>query len=421
MPERVVKLPQLAWYGAGYVNLHFPETWDVTVAPMQGYEAKPSESAQVKAALRNPIGAKSLDRLSRGRREAVIVVDDMTRPTRTYELLPLVLEELRRGGITREHVRIVVGLGAHGACDRMDFAKKLGEKVVQEYPVYNHNPFGSHADLGQTSRGTPVQVNSEVTDCDLKIGIGLVVPHPQAGFGGGAKIVLPGVASLDTIAANHGDLGGFESGDSEPHPSAGWGKVEENVVRLDMEEAAAMAGLDAKIDVLVNGFGETTAVFCGDCVQEHRAAVRVGRASYATDVVPEADVVVANTYAKANEATLSLPLANASVKRGGTVVIIANAPDGQVTHYLYGKFGKKFGGRLHRPSLASPKFGKLIVCSQFKVADPFLPIVDPELITWVGTWSEAVEAVGRPTKGKLRVAVYANAETQAPREVLQQS
>ncbi|MEM2906190.1 MAG: lactate racemase domain-containing protein [Candidatus Bathyarchaeia archaeon] len=420
MSRRVVKLPELAWYGAGYVNIRFPEAWDVIVSPMEGYDAKPVEKAEVKAALRNPVGGKSLKRLSRGRKEAVIIVDDMTRPTRTYELLPPVLEELKRGGITRDHIRVIVGLGAHGACDRIDFAKKLGEKVVEEYPVYNHNPFGSHVDLGETSRGTPVQVNSEVMDCDLRIGVGLVVPHPQAGFGGGAKIILPGVVSMDTIAANHGDVGGFKSGDSQPHPSAGWGKVEGNVVRLDMEEAAKMAGLDAKLDVLVNGIGETTAVFYGDFVQEHRAAVNVARSHYATQIVPEADVVVANTYAKANEATLSLALANASVKQGGTIVIIANAPDGQVTHYLYGKFGKRFGGRLHRPSLTSPKFGKLILCSQFKVVDPFLPIVNPELITWVSSWSEAVEAVGRPATGKFRVAVYPNAETQAPREALQQ-
>lgn len=415
-----MKVPELAWYGTGYVNLRFPEAWEVTVAPMAGYEAKPLEKTQIKAAMRNTIGAKRLDRLSRGRREAVIIVDDMTRPTRTYELLPFVLQELRKGGITNDHVRVILGLGAHGACDRIDFTKKLGEKVVEEYPVYNHNPFGAAVDLGRTSRGTPVQVNSEVMDCDLKVGVGLVVPHPQAGFGGGGKIVLPGVTSIDTIAANHGDVGGFNSGDSTPHPSAGWGRVEGNVVRLDMEEAAAMAGLDFKVDVLVNGVGETTAVFAGDFVQEHRAAVNLARSHYATDVVPEADVVVANTYAKANEATLSLALANRSVKQGGTIVVIANAPDGQVTHYLYGKFGKRFGGRLHRPSPASPRFGRLILCSQFKVVDPFLPIVSPELITWVSNWPEAVEVVGKPATGRLRVAVYPNAETQAAREVLQQ-
>lgn len=420
LPENAVKLPELAWYGAGFMNLHLPEKWDVTVASMPGYADKPLQTGQVRTSLRNPVGSKDLADLCRDRSEAVVIVDDMTRPTRTYELLPPVLEALRRGGITRDHIRVIVGLGAHGACNRIDFAKKLGEKTVEEYPVYNHNPFGSHVDLGRTSRGTPVQVNGEVMECDLKIGIGLVVPHPQAGFGGGAKIVLPGVVSMDTIAANHGDLGGFRSGDSKPHPSAGWGKTERNVVRLDMEETAAMAGLDFKLDVLVNGLGETTGVFCGDFVQEHRAAVKVARRTYATEVVPEADVVVANTYGKANEATLSLPLANASVRPGGTVVIIANAPEGQVTHYLYGKFGKMLGGRLFRPSLASPRFGKLIICSQFKIVDPFLPIVNPELITWVGNWAEAIEEIGRPATGDFKVAIYPNAEMQAPREVLEQ-
>jgi len=409
---RVVEVPSLLWYGNTGLKLQFPENWEVHLCSMPGAGRPALSSEAIRKALSNPIGSKTIRRLAAERDEAVIIFDDMTRPTRAYEIIPFILEELRRGGISDDHIRFVDALGCHGADDRIDFVKKLGEDVVERFPVYNHTPFHNLTEVGETSRGTPIQVNAEVMDCDLKIGVGCVVPHPSAGYGGGGKIILPGVVSFDTVCHNHGVVGRSSPESASNHPTVGWGKVDKNVMRLDMEEAARLAKLDIKVDALINGRGEISALFAGDFVKEHREAVKLGRRLYETKPLTEADVVIANTYTKANEACLALSMALASVRKGGTVVLIANTPEAQITHYLLGKFGKERGGKLYLPRPPQPKLGRLIVFSPYKIVDPFLPWGDPDSFTWVKIWSEVLEELKTIHGGRARVAIYPNAEIQ---------
>jgi nickel-dependent lactate racemase len=416
MKKSTVKLPSLLWYGNTGLELEFPEEWRIHVCSMPGAIHPALNREEIKGALSRPIGSKKISSLAAEREEAVIIFDDMTRPTRAYEIVPFVLDELRKGGIGDDHIRFVDALGCHGADDRSDFAKKLGEEVVEQYPVYNHNPFYGLTDLGITSRGTPVKVNSEVMDCDLKIGVGCVVPHGMSGYGGGGKIILPGVTSYETTYHNHGFV--FKSSPESPknHPSTGWGKVDENVMRLDVEETAKLAQLDIKVDALINGRGESIALFAGDFVKEHREAVKMGRGVYETKPLVEADIVISNTYAKANEAGIGLSMATASVRAGGTVVLVVNTPESLITHYIYGKFGKKRGGGLYSEGRRrlSEDVGKLIVFSPYKVSDPFLSWGPIGSYTWIKTWPEVVEELKTLHDGDARVAVYPNAEIQYP-------
>ena len=117
---------------------------------------------------------------------------------------------------------------------------------MQKFDVYNHNPYENCTYIGTTSRGTPVHLNSEVMDCDLKNLLGCIVPHPTAGFGGGAKLLV-GISHIDTIYANHHGIGGRSAPTPENpmgrlHPSLGCGKVEGNVLRADLEEMAQACG-----------------------------------------------------------------------------------------------------------------------------------------------------------------------------------
>jgi len=112
--------------------------------------------------------------------------------------------ELAEAGIRDSNIRFISALGCHGTMNRQDFVRKLGEEVVNRFMVYNHNSFPNACSyVGTTSRGTRISINTEVFKCDLKIGIGSITPHIQAGFSGGSKIVLPGVASLETNEAFH--------------------------------------------------------------------------------------------------------------------------------------------------------------------------------------------------------------------------
>jgi nickel-dependent lactate racemase len=417
-----IQVPQLLWYGNTMLNLQFPSEWRVHYCPMKGHARQRIGPDGIKEALRNPIGSKTIGQMARQKKEAVILFDDTSRPTRAAEIVPCIIEELNADGISNDHIRFVCALGGHGTSSRIDFVKKLGEDIVEEFPVYNHNAFSNLTDLGMTKLGTPVQINSEVMGCDLKIGLGSVVPHPGSGFGGGAKIILPGVASIESMAHNHGKVGGismstfFGVDSTSEKLSVGWGKVEANPMRSDQEEAARMASLDIKVDAVINGYGETSDVFVGDFVDEHRAAAKIARGVYATETVNNADIVVSNAYAKASDATLATQSSVIGLKENGTLVVIVNAPEGQVTHYLVGKFGKKSGGPLYAPYL--PKYSRMIVFSQYKVKDPLTPIGEQESVIWTSEWSEVIELLKSTHPGKPTVAVYPYADMQVDEKLL---
>ena len=399
MAEDLIKVPlfQRPWYGDTKIEIGFPKTWDLTVCTMPGQDKAKITKEGVQAAFANPIGTPRLSELARGRREVAIVFDDLSRPTRTYELIPYLLKELRRAAINDKSIRFVGGSGTHGAMKLMDFEKKLGKRVVQRFPVYNHNPYENCTHLGETSRGTPVHLNSEVMSCDLKIAVGCIVPHPTAGFGGGAKIMV-GISHVDTICANHHRVGGRGAPTPENplgklHPSVGLGKVEGNPLRADWEEIGRMAGIDCIVNVVINGRRESVGLFVGDLVAAHTAGVKMAREAYATHTEGKFDVVVLNAYCKANEAATALQTTGKLLKEeGGDAVLMCDTPEGQICHYAARSFGTERGGRLWGPRKSlPPRVRRMITVG---------PNIDPAALDWIGPvdeiirvkrWSKALE------------------------------
>lgn len=411
--EKTVDVPILLWYGDKKQPLNFPADWDVSLYPMNGDKLPTLTDQQIRMALANPIGSKTIGQLARNKREAVVVIDDMTRGTKPSLLLPYVLKELNDNGISNDHIRFIMALGAHGTQNRMDFAKKLGEEIVQQFPCWNHNITGNVEYLGETSHGTPVEINGEFMSCDLRIAIGGIVPHPMAGFGGGSKIIVPGVSSLRTILGNH--LNVYLSGPGKtPHPSTGWSKTDGNILVEDNNEIAKMSGLDVKADLVLNGAAQPVGLFVGNAQDEHREGVKFGSKVYSTETPVGFDVVIANNYFKSNEASLATAIALDTVKEGGTVVLVSFAPDGQMPHYVVGKWGKELGGAMYRGLPTLRKLGKLIIYSPYKQKDPSLPMEDPEKTLWLKDWREVLEELRKIHQGKTRVAVYPNAEVQRP-------
>ena len=383
------------------MELNFPPSWAVFFCPMKGGERKRLTPEQTEKAFLNPIGSKSIQELAKGKKEVVILFDDMARPTPAFEIVPYVLRELEKAGISDEQIRFIVALGAHGAQTANDFRKKLGQEILDRFPVYNHHPFDQGTYLGKTSRGTPVSINREVMACDLKIGIGSIVPHSFSGFGGGGKIILPGVAHIDSIAYNHGIL-------VQEHPDCiGLGKIEGNIPNLDIEEAAKMAGLDIKIDAIVNLRGEITSLFVGDPILEHREGIKLAKEVYATIPAKNMDIAVVNAYSKPNECAAAPFIGIPSLKEeGGDLVIIANEPGGQVVHYLFGEFGKCGEGRLQLPQPLPVKVKRFIILSPFKdhVGARFFGEVSS--ILWVKTWGEVLDLLTAEWGNKANVAIY---------------
>jgi nickel-dependent lactate racemase len=382
------------------MELEFPDSWDVHFLPPKGHDRPNLTSEETEQAFANPIGTQRIRDLARGKKEVAILFDDITRPTRTYEILPYVLRELEQAGISDAQIRLIAAIATHGAHDNHALRKKLGQETLERFPVFNHNPWENCTPVGTTSHGTPLAVNREVMSCDLKIAIGCILPHPHTGFGGGGKIILPGVAHIDSIEHFHVKVMAISP------QTTGMGIYDENVMRFDVEEAAKLAGLDVIINVLPNLRGETSALFVGDPVLAHREGVELAKQVYATEGISGADIAVTNAFLKPGEAAISIFAALRSIKLpGGTVVMIMNAPEGQVVHYLMGTFGKGYGGR-HYTQRSIPPALKVIVLNPLKDLTCANLFGDAQTVTWAKNWGEVMDELRAGYPDGAKVAVY---------------
>jgi len=408
-----IRLPQLAWYGTKELELPLPDSWQLEVCDMAGDNHLALKPDQIKAAIARPIGMPPIRELARGKNEVVIVFDDMTRVTRIAEIVPFVLEELVAAAIPDDNIRFIMALGSHGVANRLDFEKKLGREVVARFPVYNHSPFNNCTHVGTTSYGTDVCLNAEVMHCDLKIAIGSVVPHPNTGFGGGGKIILPGVSAMATIEHFHRVEGEFRKKYRHKRLT-GVAVFEDNPLRLNIAEAVAMAGLDVKIDCLLSVWGETVAIFAGAPQPAYEAAVAAARAHYLTSEAKGKRIVVANTFAKANEAVIvGLNSAFEAISpEGGDVVLIANAPDGPIAHYLLGSFGRTIGGNLRLRVKIPRHIDRLIVYNEYPEAVMRDYFSEPDRVLFMSSWDDVLQALQERHGADATVAVFPNADIQ---------
>jgi len=379
---------------------------------MAGYNRARLKLAQIKKAVGSPIGMRPLREYARGKKEVVVLFDDMARVTRVAEIVPHVLEELAAAGIRDSQIRFIAACGCHGALNRADFVKKVGEDVLKRFPVYNHNPFDNCVDAGTTKGGTRISINAEVMKCDLKIGIGSIVPHIMAGFGGGSKIVLPGVAAYETVLALHSPRQAAGAGDFKDTVS-GMGAMANNPRRRDIDEAAEIVGLDMKIDAVVNGWGETVAIFAGAPRPTYAAALKEARTHYLTPQAKDRDIVIANSFAKANEAISGLLIAFPSVKQsGGDVVLIANAPEGQATHYLMGPFGNSIAGQLRLQMQVPSNLNHLIIYSEYPELASRKYLEDTDKVIMMQDWAEVMKRLEKKHGSRAKAAIYPNADIQ---------
>ncbi|HPU01642.1 MAG: DUF2088 domain-containing protein [Firmicutes bacterium] len=408
-----VRLPQRAWFGDIEMEIDLPGDWEVSVHGMAADERPLLSDDQIRELIGNPIGSPPLRELARGRREIAVIFDDLTRPTPASRVLPLVLEELAAAGIEDEQVRFIAALGAHGAHTRLDFEKKLGPEVLRRFRVYNHNPYENCTQVGTTGRGTPVSINSEAVACDLILAIGSILPHPFMGFGGGGKIVFPGIASMESIQANH-MLAAIQLLGAGLSPVDGLGRFDGNEARLDVEEAARLAGLGFIVNLLLNSRRGIVGLVAGDPVEAYHAGIREAQQLYGTPKAEGADVVVVNANAKASEAAIAVLFAAQSLKEeGGDLVLVVDSPIGQMTHYLLGAFGKEIGGRLwNRQGFLPERVKRVITLSSFPdrtAGDWFAP---PEKLTWASSWEEVMGLLQEKHGPGTRAAVYVDGTMQ---------
>ena len=281
-----------AWYGDEELTLNFPSGWEVeTLGPK---DAPVLSDTQIEQAFAAPIGTPRISELAKGKKSAAIIVDDLSRPTPAATVIPFLLRELASAGVPKSEIRFVVGGGSHRPLTDEEVAKKIGADVAAAHEATSHDFMsGDLRALGSLDNGMPIYLNRVVADADFKICLGGIYPHGSVGFGGGAKLIVPGIAGFTTMFYFHS----FS-------PSRGHAVIERKGSEPDhrdfSEAVAGVLGLDVIVNTVLNSRREICGLFVGDFVQAHRQGAHFALETYGTEI-PEAsrketDLVVLNCY-----------------------------------------------------------------------------------------------------------------------------
>jgi nickel-dependent lactate racemase len=397
-----ISIPSRLWYENKERELTFPDRWEVDNLNPPGFDKPKLTPEQIRGKIYHPIEGPTLEEMAKGKKQAVIVFDDMTRPTPVKEMASYALESLHRAGMKKEQIRFIWALGSHGAYDMINARKKLGDEIVENYAVYNHDPFQNTVRVGRTPTGVELWFNREFMSCDLKIGIGCITPHVHLGFGGGAKIILPGVAGIETINQFHNQL-------YRDQARTGLGNFANNIMRAECDAAGDAVGLNFKVDCLVNRRGEVTHLYAGSFRATHATGAEEGKGHYGIPHSTGYDLAVCNAYAKANESAIAIIFALTLLKPWeGVAVLISDAPEGQVPHYVMRVWGSDYGGRHYSPrprGFAQRLMKKLIVMAPYpdRTSLDLICHVDDALI--VKTWPEVLALIEKEFPGGAKAAV----------------
>ncbi len=408
---KTISIPSQRWHTNKERGLTFPNRWQVDNLTSPGFDKPGLTSTEIKQKIEHPLAGPTLEELAQGKSQAVVVFDDMTRPTPVKAVAPFILESLHRAGMNKGQIRFIWALGAHGAYDMINARRKLGDEIVKDYAVYNHDPFQNTIWVGRTPTGVELWVNREVMACDLKIGIGCISAHIHVGFGGGAKIILPGVAGIESINQFHNQL--------YRDPSrTGLGNFDSNIMRAECDAAGDMVDLSFKVDCLINRRGEIANLYAGPFRATHAAGGEEGKNHYGIPYAMGYDVIVCNTYGKASESAIACHFPPIVLKLGavGTAVLISDAPEGQVPHYVLRSWGCDYGGRHFSPkakgTLDQWNVRKLIVFSPSPDRTGLDLICHIDDAAVAKTWSEVLEILEKDYPGKAKVAVIQDASMQ---------
>ncbi|MFX1338274.1 MAG: lactate racemase domain-containing protein [Promethearchaeota archaeon] len=332
-----IKIPWAAWREPEYLELKFPDSWNIIVCNMNG--SPEVSDKDIEKSILNPIGTPTLSELAKGKKSVAIVTDDMTRTTPVYKILPYILNELEGVGIKNDQIVILLGIGAHRPMNRYDCILKLGKGIVETMRIENHHPYENLIDLGVSGIGTPIDVNKSYYNADLKIAVGGLIPHPLAGFGGGAKIVLPGVCGIRTLEGNH--RAGLEG------KGAGIGRM--TGIRKDIEEIAGKVGLDFSVNVVFTEKGNIGGIFSGHFKDAHRKAMELAKKVYSTKVTLDNQICFFNSWPEDSELNQAqykalnfmMTAPNKLITRDGAMVLMSSSYEGRGYHSLMSETGSK--------------------------------------------------------------------------------
>ncbi|MCX5772725.1 MAG: nickel-dependent lactate racemase [Candidatus Hydrogenedentes bacterium] len=287
----------------------------------------------VRRALDNPIGqSEPLRARVKPGEKILVVVSDQFRQTRADVVLPVLLDELRKGGGAEDNVHVLFATGIHRPPEPDEQARVLGAEMYARLRarLHVHDPFDSSqlVRLGVTSRGTPVLINRLALDADRVIATGAVVFHYFAGFGGGRKSIVPGIAGAETIAHNHAL--NLHPRQDTLDPAVRTGALDGNPVAEDMFEAARLVPVDSIVNTVLDREGRVAGVFAGELDAAHRAGAEFARGLFSVTITEQADLVIATSGDARNFVQAHKALHNAwqAMKPGGRIAFVAHCNEG---------------------------------------------------------------------------------------------
>ena len=315
-------------YGKSGLEVDLPDRNVVRTLNYRSAQPLSDPESALGAVLEQPSGTPSLAVLAEGRRDACILVCNITRPVPNQMILTPMLETLERAGIARDQILILVATGLHRPNSGDELVEMVGRRIVERYRIENH--FGERQDehtwLGESPRGVPIWIDSRYVRADLKIATGLIEPHLMAGFSGGRKLICPGIAGIDTIRAWHSPA-------FLEHPRSDSGILDGNPVHEENTWIGRRAGCDFIVNVVIDAQRRPLKFVAGDMQQAFLEGCQFVRPLVTARVPEPVDIVVTTSagypldttfYQSVKGMTAALPI----VRQGGTVILAASMSEG---------------------------------------------------------------------------------------------
>ncbi len=322
-------------YGKEYITAEIPENRlnAVLVSRLHGYKANVSEDELIQNAISNPIGSAPLHELAQGKNKVVIIASDHTRPVPSKVIIPPMLEQIRRGNPDAD-ITLLIATGCHRGTTLSELREKFGDDIVNREKIVVHDCSDKNnlVTIGTLPSGGKLEINRLAYEADLLVSEGFIEPHFFAGFSGGRKSVLPGIASRESVLANH-------CSEFIAHPKARTGILENNPIHNDMLWAAKAAKLAFIVNVVIDDNKRPIFAVAGNVESAHKKGCEF-LSSLCTVKAASADIVITtnggfpldqNIY----QAVKGMTAAEATVKDGGVIIMLAKSNDGHGGEAFY--------------------------------------------------------------------------------------
>ena len=310
-------------FGKGIQTVELPEDNLMGVLTANTVEYDLTGEDEVERALAEPIGAPKLEEVVKPGEKIAIVTSDITRPCPTWQIMPALLRHLYAAGVKREDITLVFALGSHRHHTPEEMQHLAGDLAYNEITCVDSNP-DDCINLGVTKSGTPVDITRVVAEADRRICLANIEYHYFAGYSGGAKSIMPGVSNRAAIQSNHSMM---------VRPEAHAGRLAGNPIREDIEEAAAICGIEYIVHGVLDEHKQIIKAVAGDVTAAHRAGCAFLDTLYRKEIAKKADIVLVSQGGAPKDLNLyqtqkALDNAKHAVRDGGVIVLIGSCKEG---------------------------------------------------------------------------------------------